>query len=189
MINKKLSTQISDFMPEFKLKILYFNAGIYGKNDSIDKSIGIGFATNYQLNIGVNVHVKELEFGEDELVSLTFWDISNKENFKFFRQSLYRGISGAVLIFDISDLQMYEEIKKLLADIQEVVGKKVPFILIGINSSISDSGSPLDRKEIDSFIEIEGGVYMETTDKIEEQFNEAIYDLTRQIIEERMLLH
>ena len=75
------------------------------------------------------------------------------------------------------------------ADIQEVVGKKVPFILIGNNSSISDGESPLDQKEIINFVKSEGGVYIETTDKIEEQFNDAIYDLTRQIIEERMMLH
>lgn len=167
-------------MSSFKIKIVYYSAGSLGKPVPIQRYFGKGFSSNYQINIGVNVYVKEYEYKSSDIATLSFWDIGEQEKFKFFQKSLLKGAFGAVLVFDLSDRSSFEEVKKLLINARNVTLKKVPFILIGN----TDSGrSNVDRSEIQSYIEKEGGIYLEGSDEIEEHLNEALNELTRVIID------
>ena len=70
-------------MSSFKIKIAYYNAGSAGKSSSIERYFGKGFSENYQMNIGVNVYVKEIVYDIDDIATLSFWDIGEQEKFKF----------------------------------------------------------------------------------------------------------
>ena len=176
----------SHLMSSFKIKIVYYSAGSLGKPVPIQRYFGKGFSSNYQINIGVNVYVREFQYNDNDLATLSFWDISEQEKFRFFQKSLIKGAFGAVLVFDLSDKSSFEEVKKLLVKIRNVAIKKLPFILIGN----ADSGRIIiDRNEIQSYIEKEGGIYLESSDEIEKHLNEAINELARVIIETIVLAH
>ncbi len=173
-------------MSSFKIKIVYYSAGSLGKPVPIQRYFGKGFLSNYQINIGVNVYVKDFEYKSDDMATLSFWDIGEQKKFKFFRKALIKGAFGAVLVFDLSDRSSFEEVKKLQMNIRNITSKKIPFILIGI----ADSGrSTVDRGEIQSYIEKEGGIYLETSDEIEDQLNKALNELAHIIIETIVLAH
>ena len=176
----------SHLMSSFKIKIVYYSAGSLGKPVPIQRYFGKGFSSNYQINIGVNVYVREYKYKSDDIATLSFWDIGEQEKLRFFRKALLKGAFGAVFGFDLSDRSSFEDVKKLLINVRSVTLKKVPFILIGN----TDSGSStVDRGEIQSYIEKEGGIYLETSDEIEEQLNMALNELARVIIETIVLAH
>jgi len=137
-------------MSSFKIKIVYYSAGSLGKPVPIQRYFGKGFSSNYQINIGVNVYVRDYDYKSGEIATLSFWDIGEQEKFKFFQKSLLKGAFGAVLVFDLSDKSSFEEVKKLLFNARNVTFKKKPFILIGN----TDSGrSAIDRGYIQSYRE------------------------------------
>ena len=166
-------------MSSFKIKIIYYSAGSARQSVPIKRYIDKGFTSNYQINIGVNVYVKEIEINPEDIATLSFWDIGEQEKFKFFRNALIKGAFGAILEFDLSKISTFDEVKKILDQARKVTSRKVPFILIGN----ADSGrSTIDRKEIARFVEKEDGIYMETSDNTEVTLNKALTELAREII-------
>jgi GTPase SAR1 family protein len=166
-------------MSRFKIKIIYYSAGSVRKSVPIKKYIDKGFTSNYQVSIGVNVYVKEVEYTTEDIATLSFWDIGEQEKFKFLRKSLLKGTYGAILEFDLSKISTFEEVKTILAEARKITSKKVPFILIGN----ADLGRSIDREEIHSYVVEEGGIYLESSDKTEENLDKALTELTREIID------
>jgi len=66
-------------MSSFKIKIIYYSAGSVGKSVPIERYFDKGFSSNYQINIGVNVYVKEIEYTTEDIATLSFWDIGELE--------------------------------------------------------------------------------------------------------------
>ena len=167
-------------MSSFKIKIIYYSSGFVGNSIPIERYFGKGFSSNYQINIGVNVYVKEIEYNNKDIATLSFWDINEQEKFKFFRKSLIKGAGGAILEFDLTQINTFEEVKAILNQARKITLRKVPFILIG---NAGSGRSAIDREEIQSFVEKEGGIYIESSYKTEEKLNDALADLTREIID------
>jgi len=166
-------------MSSFKIKIIYYSAGSARQSVPIKRYIDKGFTSNYQINIGVNVYVKVIKYDAEDIATLYFWDIGEQEKFKFFRSALIKGAFGAILEFDLSDRSAFEEVKKMLNQTRKVTSRKVPFILLGN----ADSGRfTIDRKEISQFVELEGGIYIEISDKTRDTLNKALIELAREII-------
>ncbi len=164
-------------MSSFKIKIIYFS-DTGSESEPIESYFGKGFSSNYQVSIGVNVYVKEVEFN-DEMATLSFWDIGEEEKFKFFRKSLLKGAFGAVLVLDLSKESSFEECRRLLDEARKVVLKKIPFILIG-NAKL---GRSIDNDDIHSYVVEQGGFYIEFPGDIGINFNEVLKKLTQEIVD------
>ena len=173
-------------MSSFKIKIVYYDTGSVSESVPIESYFGKGFSTNYQISIGVNVYVKDYEYGPHDTATLSFWDVGEQEKFKFFRKSLLKGALGAVLVFDLSSKASFEEVKGILNDAREITSKTIPFVLIGNKTS---GQSSIEKIDITSYVKKEGGIYLETSTQIKEQLNKALIELTREIIEHFVLIH
>lgn len=172
--------------PDYKLKILLTGSDAAEKSELITNFIKTKFKLDYQKNIGVEIFTKEVEYEPGKTALLSIWDIGGEKRFEFIRSTFYKGASGALLVFDLTREETYEEIKKWLSEIKKSTGKDFPLVLIGNKlDKIEEVGVHIDRDEARAFAKKEGITYIETTTKSEELIENTFLKLTRKIISNR----
>lgn len=173
-------------MSSFKLKVLLTGAAAVGKTSLVQRFIKNRFAANYKLTVGVDILTKDVEFRQNEVATLSIWDIGGQQRFEFIRSTFYKGAAGALLVFDLTREQTYTETRKWLTEIRQFAGENIPFVLIGNKVDlIEDVGMVIDRKEAEAFAKKEGSIYIETSAKTGVYVDEAFSELTRRIIDSR----
>jgi len=175
-------------MQSFKFKLIFINhRGFDSTKRSFQELIGTSFERNYRINLGVNVFIKNIEIMNGEIATLCFWDISEKEIFKFFRKALYRGATGAIIAFNLSDSEGYENAHHQIQEIHNFLGNKIPYVLIGVKKGKIDIS--LDLKEIKSSTEDNGGIFVEILDDSDIIFMDILKKMTQKIINSKVVVH
>ena len=118
-------------MSSFKLKVLLTGAAAVGKTSLVQRFIKNRFAANYKLTVGVDILTKDVNFRENEIATLSIWDIGGQQRFEFIRSTFYKGAAGALLVFDLTREQTYIETRKWLTEIRQFSQADIPFVLIG----------------------------------------------------------
>ena len=173
-------------MSSFKLKVLLTGAAAVGKTSLVQRFIKQRFAANYKLTVGVDILTKDVEFRPGEIATLSIWDIGGQQRFEFIRSTFYKGAAGALLVFDLTREQTYQETRKWLTEIRQFAGADLPFVFIGNKADlIEDVGEVIDRNEARTFAESENSIYIETSAKTGINVDEAFTELTRRIIDSR----
>jgi len=167
----------------FKVKVLLTGSAASEKSELINKFIKSKFTSNYKLTMGVDILTKEVEYNPGEVAKVTIWDIGGNKHFEFVRSTFYRGASGALIVFDLSREQTYEETRKWLTEIKQSIGEDIPYLLIGNKADLLEEvENAINRKEVRALVEEEGMLYIETSTETGELIEEAFAELTRKII-------
>lgn len=152
----------------------------------IEKVVRNRFSPNYKLTTGVDILTKDVEFRPEEIVTLSIWDIGAQQRFDFARSTFFKGATGAILVFDLTKAESFEEVMEWLTEIRQFAGENIPFILIGNKADlIEDVGLVINRDEARSFAENEGGIYIEISTTSIDVLEKAINEFTRKIIYSR----
>ena len=80
-------------------------------------------------------------------LKLQIWDTAGEERFKNIISSYYRGASGILLLYDITDRESFENLNSWLIDIEKNTKKDVCKILVGTNCDLEMKEKLLIRKE------------------------------------------
>jgi len=171
-------------MSSFKLKVILIGRDLV-KNRLVQRIIKNRFSSNYKLTVGVDILTKDVEFDLNEFATLSIWDIGFQERFEFIRSTFYKGAAGLIFFFDLNNEDTFTEVRNWFIEINETIGVR-PFLLIGNFVNLLKKGNtPFFRKEVIRFAENKGGIYIETSPDEINAVENAIYALTRKIIETR----
>ncbi len=107
-------------------KLVLIGDPMVGKTSLRRRYLGQGFDYNYLMTIGADFGVKRVED-----VVFQIWDLAGQENFDVVREGYYKGTTGAILVFDISRPQTYENLPYWIDETIRNVGKIIPFIVVG----------------------------------------------------------
>ena len=87
------------------------------------------------LTIGVDFHSLKKKFGMFEH-TVTIYDTAGSERFRAITQSYYRSAMCAILVYDVTCLESYQNVKKWVKELDDVVDG-VPIILVGNKTDCS----------------------------------------------------
>ncbi len=125
----------------FGFKLLVLGAPAVGKTSLIRRFTTGKFSETYSKTLGADFLIKFIDYPDKNMrVLLQIWDLAGDARFRFIRRDYYQEAQGALLVYDITRPNTYDEIKETHQNLLNYCGK-VPCIVIGNKVDLTE-----DRK-------------------------------------------
>ncbi|MFW9928186.1 MAG: GTP-binding protein [Candidatus Thorarchaeota archaeon] len=122
-------------------KIILSGDGAVGKTALRRTFMGVNFDGQYLMTIGADFSVKEVRLNNPgkDIMKFQIWDLAGQPRFAEVRSVYYSGIVGAVLVYDITRPDSYENTPKWLMEIKKHSKKgAVPVVLLANKIDLKD---------------------------------------------------
>ncbi|XP_056130525.1 ras-related protein Rab-7L1-like [Lampris incognitus] len=179
-------------MTEHLLKILIVGDGSVGKSSFVHRYVNGNFTTTYKMTVGVDFSMKVLPWSDTEKVRLQLWDIAGQERFISMTRIYYKGASGCVIMFDVTNATSFLNCRlwKQDLDIKAMLpnGATIPCILLANKCDLS--GRVVSADSIDHFSKANGfTAWMETSVRDNKNITEAMRRLVEEILSAQSALN
>ena len=115
--------------PHFKVLVL--GDPSVGKSCFLIRYTDDTFQDVYLSTIGMDCKYKDVVLEEDKSIRLQIWDTAGQDRFRSITKNLYKGASGIMLIYDITNRKSFDNVKTWVNSIREEVSNKVVIVLVG----------------------------------------------------------
>ena len=127
---------------ELIAKILFCGDGKVGKTSLRKNYMGEKFSSKYMITIGADLSIKEIKIkvnSTDYNLKFFLWDLAGQPAFNIVRPRYYQGGSAALLVYDISNRNSFDNIQNW---INELITHNrefpIPLVLIANKSDLKD---------------------------------------------------
>ncbi|KAK2573334.1 Ras-related protein Rab-6A [Acropora cervicornis] len=139
----------SDFgNPLRKFKLVFLGEQSVGKTSLITRFMYDSFDNTYQATIGIDFLSKTMYLEDrteehltdksDNKVRLQLWDTAGQERFRSLIPSYIRDSSVAVVVYDITNYNSFQQTAKWIDDVRTERGSDVIIMLVGNKTDLSD---------------------------------------------------
>ena len=135
------------------LKVVIVGDGGIGKTAMVLRYTKNTFSEDYKVTIGVQF-ATQVEEVDGETVKLQIWDTAGEERFSFLMPIYYRGAQGAILVFDVSRRESFQNISNWTEELLEH-SEKIPIALVANKIDLrTKSDDPVSTKEGESLSKV-----------------------------------
>jgi len=121
-----------------KYKIVFLGDQSVGKTSIITRFMFDNFAQeDYQATIGIDFFSKTM-YVDDRSVRLQLWDTAGQERFRSLIPSYIRDSSVAVIVYDITSRQSFQNTIKWFEEVRTERGSEVIIVLVGNKVDLAD---------------------------------------------------
>jgi len=138
------------------------------------------FSDSYVTTIGVDFKIKTLDI-DGKSCKLQIWDTAGQERFRNIISSYYRGAQGIMLVYDITDLESFQNLNSWLIEIEKNASKSVYKILVG-NKCDMENERKVTTEQGKDFADQYGMKFFETSAKNSTNVNEAFITMTKEVM-------
>ncbi|MFW9771164.1 MAG: Rab family GTPase [Candidatus Heimdallarchaeota archaeon] len=169
---------------EFVFKITILGDAAVGKTSLINQFVEGSFQEDYKPTLGANIVRKDVDLSEiNAQIRLIMWDLAGQEKYNVIRSMYFQGCVGALVVYDITRYQTFENVEsKWLKDFKKYVKKEGAYVLIGnkIDLDVQRAVSKENGKELAE--KIQASDFIETSAKYGENVEKAFKNLVFQIL-------
>jgi len=170
-------------MEEYDLlyKIVVIGDSGVGKTQLLERFSKNTFDLESKSTIGVEFSTKLINI-DNLKIKLQLWDTAGQERYRAITSAYYRGAFGVILCFDLTKHISFENIIKENGWYKEATNNAdgAKYILIGTKSDLTHLRDT-NKIEIDKFCSSNDIEFFETSSLDNENVNEAIYQLVKNI--------
>jgi len=124
---------------EFSVKLIVTGNYSVGKTSLIKRFVENRFQESYISTIGVEISKKTVNFGDKTKVNFVLWDIGGQmQQMAPYRARFYNGANAAFIVVDRTRLETLGGIKIWLEDIKKSIQQRIPVVIVGNKSDLSD---------------------------------------------------
>ena len=174
----------------YLLKYIVIGDSAVGKSNLLLRYAHDRFNDEYQATIGVEFGAKNVEIN-DQIYRIQIWDTAGQENFKSLTRAYYKNSVCAIIVYDITNKQSFNNINTWIDDCKNQSPKTIFFVLVG-NKSDLENKRQVNYNEGLKFAQENNILFFESSAKtgknvedifyksakiISEKIKEGIYDL------------
>ncbi len=161
-------------------KIAVVGSGSVGKTSTILRYTTDTFTEQYIPTLGVGLANKDVDLPEG-LVRLVIWDMGGQEHLGKVRANFYKGASGVLFVYDVTQRDSFKEIDQWKKEVDASL-LEYEALLIANKIDLVDDQS-VTREEGEHLGEKMGATYLETSAKIGLMVEEAFKTISKLMIE------
>jgi len=156
---------MSDETEENNFKIVLIGESGVGKTSIISQFVDQIFEDDLQTSTGGSFSSKTLTFNNGKTIKLEIWDTAGQERYRALTKIFYKNALAAVLVYDITRKQSFEELKNYW--IKQIKESAPENIILAIAANKSDL---LDREQVNedearNFAKENNALFYETSAK------------------------
>ncbi len=158
-------------------KVLLLGDSTVGKTCVLLKYTDKIFQDTHMMTIGLDYRLKTMKLQNGQDVKLQIWDTAGQDRFRSITKNYYKGSNGIILIYDVTSLKTFENVKSWVSQIHEEISDKVVIYLVG-NKVDMEEERKVTTEEGQKLAEELGVPFIETSAKsglnIDEIFNDIV---------------
>ena len=164
-------------------KVLLLGDSTVGKTCFLLRYCDKTFQDAHLSTIGLDYRVKTMTLKNNKNIKLQIWDTAGQDRFRAITKNYYKGANGIILIYDVTNLQTYENVKNWITQIREETNPNVVIYLAGNKIDIPEEERVVkteEGKEIANEYKLQ---FKETSAKDGINVNEVFQELVEKIDE------
>ncbi|CAD8144847.1 unnamed protein product [Paramecium octaurelia] len=134
-----------------------------GKSCLLMQFIDKRFRSKHDVTIGVEFGARIIRI-QNVALKLSIWDTAGQESFRSITRSYYRSSAAAIIVYDITKRNSFENVVKWLDDARENGNKQITFLLVG-NKNDLEQERQVSFEEAKQFAQDNEIGFMETSAK------------------------
>ena len=170
---------------DYLIKVVLIGDSYVGKTNLLSRLVRGKFEGSTKPTIGVEFGSKIYKFNNDH-VKVQIWDTAGQERYHAITSAYYRGTSGSVLVYDITNANSLANIRTIwLRNLNSVIDSSIPKMLMGNKSDLQDNRK-VEREAGKNLAISENMTFFETSalsgDNVEvafKDFIEKIYEIEK----------
>ncbi|KAH7825265.1 Rab6a [Monocercomonoides exilis] len=123
--------------PLAKFKIVFAGDQSVGKTSIIARFMYDTFESYYKPTIGIDFLSKTI-YLDEQTVRLQLWDTAGQERFRALIPSYIRDCSAAIIVYDITSRQTFDNVEGWVNDVRAERGDDVVIMIVGNKADASD---------------------------------------------------
>ena len=147
----------------YQLKIILVGDSSVGKTTLVNRYMGYEFNENYSCTINADFKIKSLSITPNIGAELTIWDTCGQERFKSLTRQYFKDAHGVILVYDVSDLNSFNNISSWLKEIKTCSNLNPDIALVA--NKIDLENRKVSKKTGTKFAKKNGLIYIETSSK------------------------
>ncbi|PVU92327.1 hypothetical protein BB561_003900 [Smittium simulii] len=164
---------------DYLFKLLLIGDSGVGKSCLLLRFADDTYTESYISTIGVDFKIRTIEL-EGKTVKLQIWDTAGQERFRTITSSYYRGAYGIIVVYDVTDLESFNNVERWLQEIGRYASEGVNKLLVGNKCDLSESRA-VDYTQAKEFADQIGIPYLETSAKDSTNVEQAFLTMAKQI--------
>jgi Ras-related protein Rab-1A len=137
------------------------------------------YTESYISTIGVDFKIRTIEL-DGKTIKLQIWDTAGQERFRTITSSYYRGAHGIIIVYDVTDLDSFHNVKQWLNEIDRYATENVNKLLVG-NKCDLVSKKQVDYETAKEFADKLDIPFLETSAKAATNVEKAFLTMASEI--------
>ena len=163
-------------------KILMLGDSEVGKSCFLMRYSDNVFVENYITTIGLDYKLKTIKLDSGKVIKVQLWDTAGQDKYRTIAKNYYKGSHGILLLYDITKISSFENIREWIQDIRQEVSPKSIIFLIGNKIDLTDQRK-ISKEQGEELAEEFKIPFFETSAKSGENVDEVFKALYEKIIE------
>merc|ERR1719361_1286261 len=122
---------------DYSIKCILLGDSAVGKSCILVRYFDDSFQCSAGATIGIDYRIKTVELGDD-VIKFQIWDTAGQEKYRTIIAAYYRGIDAALICYDITNRESFENLMEWIENVQEYSSEDAFMMLVGTKLDLVD---------------------------------------------------